>query len=84
MNTNELKIAQEQKFSLSILKSIKLAFNDGLFWFAIVLFLLIGMYAFSNEILGKSLTIGLNEVIVSLLGFFNIFFIKFTKKYLRS
>ena len=59
---------------------IKQLANDSLFYFGIfltVIFLLHSLVYFSGT--AGELNIGINEVVVSFIGFVNIFFIKFFK-----
>jgi len=77
---NELEIISEELKSPKIKKNFKIAWQDGLFWFGIVLFLLIGLNYLGNIFTTHIFTVGINDVYISLLGFINVFIIRFTSK----
>lgn len=77
---NELEIISEELKSPKIKKNFKIAWQDGLFWFGIVLFSLIGLNYLGNFFTSHISSIGIDDVYISLLGFANVFIIRFTSK----
>lgn len=77
---NELEIIAEELQSPKIKKNLKKAWQDGLFWFGIVLFSLIGLNYLGNIFTSRIFAVGINDVYISLLGFANVFIIRFTSK----
>ncbi|GBD90403.1 hypothetical protein BMS3Abin04_01120 [bacterium BMS3Abin04] len=77
---NELEMIAEELQSPKTKKNLKKAWQDGLFWFGIVLFSLIGLNYLGNIFTSHIFAVGINDVYVSLLGFANVFIIRFTSK----
>lgn len=72
----------EKNNSLDKLKTIG---NESLFYFALFLstFFILNSIPFTNDLLNE-FNLGINEVLVSSLGFANIFFFKFYKTFLQK
>ncbi len=84
MYTRELEqTTTVSTFNTHLFKSIKTAVSDAMLWFALILFLLIklNMLAF---FVNDHFALGINEVLVSLLGFGNIFAIRFFQLYAKQ
>jgi len=70
-------------YNTHLFKSIKAAAAEAILWFAFILFLLIKLNMLSFFVT-EHFAIGINEVLVSLLGFANIFAIRFFQLYAKQ
>ena len=77
---NEFELIAEELQSPKAKKNLKIAWQEGLFWFGIVLFSLIGLNYLGNFFTSHISSIGIDDVYISLLGFVNVFIIRFTSK----
>ncbi len=84
MYTRELEqTVSVSTFNTHLFKSIKTAVSDALLWFALVLFLLIKLNILAFFV-NEHFALGINEVLVSLLAFGNIFAIRFFQLYAKQ
>ncbi len=81
MNNNLLFSNTEERQEIISIKELKKIFNDSLFYFGVFLtaFILLQFFPYISGIF-QDFTIGINEVLVSTLGFANVLFIQLFNK----